>query len=277
MSMDWKQAVSASATTVRINDISDYVRANTEFGSPIDMFYADRNRLLSAISPNYAQLNPTVLPLVLVGLISLTENYFREIFAGIIVQCPKAKEKSASKALNLATAWFGYGELEKGAFENTSFSDAETVKKNIQSLIGLQITDSSQILTPLEEFDKLCELRHAIVHSAGLLAGKNAIKLQLPRSQNSVKVTVGFSELQEAAEICTSLVCAVNLELYIHISKRWLNEWPRTAAYRNEDFNRLFKNVWNLFYSSVDSQNGSISSNLTQIRARNLITRTNAS
>lgn len=215
--------------------------------------------------------NPSVPPLVFVGLISLVENYFREILAGIIIQCPKAKEKSASKPLNLATAWIGYGELEKWAFENTSFSDADTVKKSLSNLIGYTVSSASQVSTPLEEFNKLCELRHAIVHSAGLLAGKNAVQLQLPNSKNSVRITIGFSELQEAAEICTSLVCAVNLELYIHISRRWLNEWPKIPAYKNKDFNDLFKKVWLLFYSEFDARNNLITDSLTQVKARNLI------
>lgn len=268
---DWKKSVSASATTTSIRDISNYVQGSYTPSSPIDGFYEGRNQLLTAITPDFANSHPSVTPLVLVGLISLVENYFREILAGIIIQCPKAKEKSASKPLNLATAWIGYGELEKGAFENTSFSDADTIRKNLAGLIGYTISNTSQVSTPLDEFNKLCELRHAIVHSAGLLAGKNAVQLQLPSSKNSVKISVGFSELQEAAEICTSLVCAVNLELYIHISKRWLNEWPKMPAYKNKDFNVLFRDIWTLFFSNFDANNNLISDVLSPVKARNLI------
>ncbi|MDZ5431977.1 hypothetical protein T3H00_04765 [Pseudomonas fluorescens] len=268
---DWKKSVSASATTTSIRDISNYVQGSYTPSSPIDGFYEGRNQLLTAITPDFANAHPSVTPLVLVGLISLVENYFREILAGIIIQCPKAKEKSASKPLNLATAWIGYGELEKGAFENTSFSDADTIRKNLAGLIGYTISNTSQVSTPLDEFNKLCELRHAIVHSAGLLAGKNAVQLQLPSSKNSVKISVGFSELQEAAEICTSLVCAVNLELYIHISKRWLNEWPKIPAYKNKDFNVLFRDIWTLFFSNFDANNNLISDVLSPVKARNLI------
>ena len=276
MMPDWKQTVSASATTVTIRDVSNYIGVNTPSSSPIDLFYEGRNDLLRSVDPAFAIAHPSAPPLMLVGLISQTENYLREVMAGIIQLCPIAKVKSAEKSLNLATAWFGYGELEKGAFENISFSRAETIKKNLKNLIGYEVTNSSQISTPLDEFDKLCELRHAIVHSAGLLAGKNAIKLQLPSSKNPVKVVVGFYELQEAAEICSSLVCAVNLELFCHISKRWLNDWQRTPAYRSANQNVLFKKVWNLFYSNFDSINSLIMSPLTQIKTRNLIVRTRA-
>ena len=273
---DWKKSVSACASTVTIGNISDYVEASSDLNSPIDSFYEGRNDFLRSISSDYARENPSIPPLVLVGLISLTENYFREILAGVICICPKAKQRSANKSVNLATAWFGFGEMEKGAFENTSFSDPKAVKKSLNDLIGVNVSNSNQISTPLDEFGKLCELRHAIVHSAGLLAGKNAVKLELPNSRNSVKIKVGYSEIQEAAEICTALVCAVNLELFISISTKWLNEWPRTPAYRGQNINALFKKVWVLFYSHFDGSNGLITGSLTQIKTRNQIVRTNA-
>lgn len=273
---DWKQAISANASTVTVRDISRYVNAQSLVNSPIDFFYINRNQLLSGVNSTYSAAHPTVTPLILVGLISLTENYFREILAGILNLCPLAKEKGASKSLNLATAWFGYGELEKGAFENTSFSDADTIKKNFQSLLSYQISNTSQISTPLEEFDRLCELRHAIVHSAGWLAGKNAVKLRLPNSKNAVRIVVGFSELQEAAEICTSLVCSVNLELYILLSKRWLHDWPKIPAYSGRDFNKLFRGIWDLFYSEIDFSNGLISNPVSYLKAKNLIVKSRA-
>src|SRR5690606_6198248 len=103
---DWKQAVSANASTVRIRDIANYISNCTSAKSPIDEFYTDRNLLLSAITPSYAAASPAVTPLILVGMISLTENYFRGILAGALCLCPMAKQKSANKTLNLATAWF---------------------------------------------------------------------------------------------------------------------------------------------------------------------------
>lgn len=274
---DWKLSICATPTTVRIQDIRQFVSVHDSEDSPIDYFYKDRNNILNAISPEFSTNNQSIVPFALVGLISITENYFREIISRFISICPKAKVKSSEKSLNLATAWFGYGELEKGAFENTSFSSATTIKKNLQNLLQYNVESSNEILAPLNEFDKLCELRHAIVHSACLLAGKNAIKLELPSSEKSVKVTISYSQLQEAADICTSLVSSVNLGLFNHISKRWLNDWPRTIAYQNEDFNLLFNKIWILFFSTFDSDNHLISCPLSKIKTKNKIVSSRAS
>jgi len=276
MMADWKTSVSAIVPTVTINDIADYVKDEHLPGSPIDSFYRGRDALLNGINPTYAEQHESIPPLILVGIISLTENFFREIMAEIISVCPKAKEKSAGKTLNLATIWFGYGKLEKGAFENISFADIENIKKNLKQLLGFSIDSSSQVSAPLGEFAKLCELRHAIVHSGSLLAGKNAIKLSLPSSRYPAKIKFGYPEIQEAAEVCTALVCTINIELFKHISQRWLKEWPHTAAYANEDFHKLFKKVWAIFYSDLDSTRNLISSPLTMMKAKNDIIRTGA-
>ncbi|QBG36706.1 hypothetical protein [Litorilituus sediminis] len=273
---NWKLTVSAPASTVSMGNISDYLNTQQAISSPIDSFYKSRNELLAAITPAFAGSHANVVSLVLVGLISCTENYFREVMSGIIAICPKAKEKSAQKTVNLATAWFGYGNIEKGAFENTSFSDKKAITDNLKNFIGYEIKKNNQLVQPLEEFARLCEMRHAIVHSSGLLAGKNAIKLNLPSSKDAVKIELGFAELQEAAEICTSLVCSSNIELFSYIGKRWLHEWPSTPAYSAANMNELFKKVWRLFFSEIDNAGGRIQNTLSPIKTRNLLSRTNA-
>lgn len=273
---DWKKVISASPSTVQIRDIQRYMTTNISPMSPIDYFYTERNELLRAIAPNSSNQNSSLNPLVLVGFIALTENYFREIFSGVIKLCPTAKTKSGSKSLNLATAWFGYGDLEKGAFENTSFADIKNIRKSLKELCNCDIDDAGQISAPLLEFEKLCELRHAIVHSAGLLAGKNASNLKLSRSERPVKISIGYGEVQEVAEVCTALVCSVNLELFQKLSSRWLHSWPNDAEYQGGNLNKVFKKIWQLFYSEIDRNLGLVQEPLSMVKTRNLIVRTNA-
>jgi hypothetical protein len=277
VSSQWKESVSATATTASTLNIADYTSESTENESAIDLFYGGRIQLLNAVEPSWAQNHPAVVALVLVGLISQTENYFRNIISGVIKICPLAKSQSATKPVNLATAWHGSTSIEKGAFENISFSSSETISKTLKSIIGYEIKGSSQIKAPLLEFDKLCELRHAVVHSGGLLAGKNAVRLQLPNSKKASGVRLGYPELQESAEVCTALVCSSNLELFSHMSARWLHDWPRTTTYDGTNLNGAFNNIWKLFHSKTDSGNNSIRYPLSPTKARNQIVKSNAS
>ncbi|MGW9685090.1 hypothetical protein [Flagellimonas sp. 2504JD1-5] len=269
---DWKLSVCNQATTVSISDINNYTDAANFNLSPIDSFYSARDSILRACDPNFAANHPSVSPLFLVGLISSVENYYRDIISSLIRICPISKEKSSEKTINLASLWFGSNNLEKGALENISFSDYRNIQKNFKSLFNIDVdNDSSQISAPLKEFSRLCELRHAIVHSAGQLSGKNAVKLNLPNSLNAVQVVVKYAQLQEAAAVCTSLICASNLELYKLMSNRWLHVWPKTPTYISSDLNMIFNKLWEIFYSNIDSKNGLISVPLSRIKARNRI------
>ena len=273
---EWNNTVSASASTVSRTPISEYVQSSEGSDSPIDSFYKGRNLILRDISPEIANGNSMLAALSMVGFISLTENYFREVLAEIMAICPLAKVNAAEKSINLATAWFGYEQIEKAAFENISFSNTDTIKKNFKAILSLTIESSNQIYQPLESFSELCELRHSVVHSAGFLSGKNAVKLKLPSSPSEVSVNIDYDKLQEAAEVCTSLVCSSNLELFKHIAKRWLHDWPREVVYESSNMNESFKQLWSVFYSTVDENLGEIENNMTMIKTRNLIKRVNA-
>jgi len=274
---DWKNSICNQASTVAIADINNYIDSLTITESPIDRFYQRRDEILRVATPNFATANPTVTPLLLVGLISIVENYYRDIISSLIRICPLSKESSSEKTINLASVWFGSDNMEKGALENTSFSDSKNIAKNLLNIFGLNVEHANnQISAPLAEFSKLCELRHAVVHSAGELSGKNAIKLQLSNSRAAVQVVLGYSEIQETAAICTSLICASNLELFKLMASRWLHRWPSTPAYLGRNLNGLFKQVWTIFYSQIDQTNGLISDSLTMVKARNQVINTRA-
>ncbi|MDQ1166303.1 hypothetical protein [Flavobacterium sp. SORGH_AS_0622] len=274
---DWKNCICKQPSTVSISNISNYVDLINETLSPIDKFYKRRNEILAVTTPTFSTANPTIMPLLLVGLISIVENYYRDIISELIKICPISKELSSEKTINLATIWFGSSNLEKGSLENTSFSDSKNISKNLKSIFGIDVDASAnQVNAPLVEFGKLCELRHAIVHSGGELSGKNAIKLQLPNSSNSVQVILDYSEMQEAAEICTSLICASNLELFKLMGHRWLHRWPSSPAFAGIDLNQVYSKLWSVFYSTIDDRTGLIAQPLTKIKARNNIILTRA-
>ena len=274
---DWKKAICRQPSSTSISNIANYVTNLGTTFSPIDKFYTRRNEILNVATPTFASTNPNVMTLLLVGLISSVENYYRDIIADLIKICPFAKENSSEKTLNLASIWFGTNNLEKGALENISFADSKNITKNFKIVFSIDAENASnQICSPLKEFSKLCELRHAIVHSGGEISGKNAIKLQLPNSVNSMQVKVDYAEFQEAAAICSSLVCASNLELFKEMSSRWYHRWPSSPAFAGLDLNKIFNQLWFIFYSTIDSGNGQISSPLSKIKTRNKIISTHA-
>lgn len=271
MMRSFKEYISGAPSTSVINDVSNYVKQSSVSLSPIDSFYTDRNNLVISMTPTIIESHPSLSPLALVGLISITENYFRNLLSELIRICPLAKELSAERTLNLASIWFGNANVERGAFEGVSFSSTEEIKKNIKKILNFDVEKVGDLDTPLNHFAQLCELRHSIVHSAGILSGRNAIKLHLPASKDDLKIVVGYDEFQEAVGVCTSLVQAINHQLFDEMVKRWLHRWPQTPVYRGADKLKLFRLVWNAFISKQDQQQGRTNGSLTALRLKRLI------
>jgi len=125
----------------------------------------------------------------------------------------------------------------------------------------------------LQEFGKICELRHGIVHSNSLLAGKNAIKLEISNNapNEALKITVGYEQLQECRLISTMLIASFNTEMFEEMAKRWAVDWPKLPSWDSETADALFEQIWLSFYSKVDEQNSSISTPLTMLQCQDRV------
>jgi hypothetical protein len=207
-------------------------------------------------------------PLLLVGLVSATENYFRDVFAGIIRLCPTAQSKSADHSIKLGSViWHSGVDVERGAFEHISFASGERLIKSSKEYLAYTLKQTSIV----DEFDKVCELRHGIVHSGAIIAGKNAIRLQLPPTKEPLRITVDFARLQECGSICTTLVASINSELFAELARRWAVVWPKLPSWNSERTHALFRQVWSTFFSAYDHTNGTIPTSLSLMKCKHRV------
>jgi len=274
MSEDWKRCVCQQPSACSIADIANYflpVQDSEEEKSPIDHFYSDITKIINIGKPDVLALTPELGPLLLVAGISATENYFREVFSRIIKVCPISQAASGDKVIPIGSViWHGSKDIERGAFEGQSLACSDTIikasknflKYTIEKDVGTQIFD---------EFEKLCQLRHNIVHSSGLVAGKNAVSLAIPSSGKRLKISVDFAALQESLSICLTLVIGANKSLFIEMCKRWAVDWVKLPSWNHESEHEKFKSVWCLFYSKIDDEKGHIAKPLSVIKVRNQI------
>lgn len=272
MSSGWKNSICNSPSSVNFGGALNYVVTGGANSSPIDMFYNQQQKILSFCTPDFMTNNPTIAPLMLVGLVSNVESYYRGIFAHCIKICPIARKNSSTRAMNLSSIYFGYDFIELSAFENLSMSDPQVIIKNTKAVFNIEInSNSSSIKPPLLEFQKICELRHSIVHCNGIINSKNAVELDLPSNNNHYQVKLTFSEIQNAALICTSLVCASNIEFFEQMVNRWAIHWRQLPDYAPNENLEKFKKIWNTFISEIDLQNNNISNPSTLLKAKNKI------
>ncbi len=261
LKLQWWQSTCRASTSIKINDVSQYgkIFVNNK-ASPIDQYFHHSEVLIRYGNQQLLDANPEIANLLFVGIISHTENYLRELFARLLHICPTSQHKSAGRDIKLGSAmWHQGGGIERGAFEAFSFASSENIIDTIRKYFDISIDSKSDSFALLNEFDQLCELRHAIVHSGNTMSGKNAIKLKLPRTNNALRVELSFNTFQEVSSVCTSLVCSLNAELFRIFANRWKDDWPkRVHGWNGSAKSRAFTSLWSLFSSQTDKERSTV-------------------
>ncbi|WP_395278923.1 hypothetical protein [Enterobacter bugandensis] len=269
---NWRRSVNQTTGTHTSTLLSTCINSKVKpYPAPIDVFYTETKDIISKFAPQDFLTCDWLGSYLSLGIFSSTENYFREIFSEIISICPCAQKTSASSPINLGSViWHPVGDIARGAFEHLSFADSDMIFKSARNYIGIELK-IPQFVKIFEEFDKICELRHGIVHSSRIIAGKNAIKLGLNSSKDKSYITIGYSELQDIMAACNNLVTTINTFLFEKISHRWAIDWRTFPSWSITDEHINFKKIWTIFYSSIDSGHGTIPSKLTLMKCKNMI------
>ncbi len=270
----WKHCISQVVGSERITDLNTYVSTNAvNNDSPIDQFYDERQNIVSLFSPSDLNTSNWKGALASIAIVSSIENYFRQIFSQILKICVDSQKLSANHSMNLGSViWHPSNEVERGAFEHISLASAESINKTSKNYVGIDLR-SNRLGAILDEYDKICELRHGIVHSGKVMAGKNGIKLKLNPVNDVTHVDVKFAQLQEIIAICNALVVDSNKLYFAALAKRWATTWRATPGWNASDANLKFKKIWTVFHSTRDEQNGLIANPMTWIKCRNQVKR----
>lgn len=267
---EWHKSVCRSPATPPTRSFASFIRpVPPAANSPIDGFLSRIEDLVKVGSPTFFKSNASITTVMLVAAVSETENYFRELFARLLVLCPQSQARSSTRDIKLGSAlWFSVGNMERGAFEHYSFASREAITETLQKYFEIKVDEKSDPWTLLQQFDLLCELRHAAVHSAGMLSGKNAMRLNLSRTKQRVALDVDFARFQDAVDLCTSLVCSMNTFLFKSFAERWRDHWPRSFAtsWKPSVANHMFNELWRMFLCETDKSRGLLGATFVCVR-----------
>ncbi|GHD38455.1 hypothetical protein [Streptomyces galbus] len=219
--------------------------------SPIDAFYGNLSDVLRLGLPDALAKNDTLGRLLALGIVTGTESYFRSIFLGLINTCPLVREKVADQLIALgAVDYYGPSKLGMGLFEGVSFASESEIKKRSGSLLGFSWQPHSSLAIALNNFDVVCHIRHASVHSHGVLSRGNAKALGLRSREETTQIVLDFAHLQKIALICTSAVREFNLMLYKATVEKWVQNRILVGAWSADKV--LMRSAFDLFRSRVD-------------------------
>ena len=237
--------VNSQPPSASLGDLSDMFEP-VELSSPIDEYQSRITEILRFGTPARLSEQSLLGRLLALNVVSAAEAYFRSALSAAMEMCPIAQAIAAEKTINLGgMLWHGRQGFSRSAFDHLSFASSEDLKKASSAYLGFSLALST-FQAPLSEYDKVCHLRHGIVHNDGVLPGRNAVKLDIPRMGGLARLTVDYRNLQDIAAVTTTLIGTYNRELFDFLCKRWAIDWRNRADWDQSRQVGLFNKIWDL-------------------------------
>lgn len=220
--------------------------------SAIDFFVQNSREIIQYGTPHRLMKMNGLGGLLLLGLISSAEGYFRSILSAALDICPVCKSTAAEKQINLGGAlWHGKEEFRRSAFEHMSFASSKELKTASNGFLGFDLKGSI-FNSVLKDFDTICHLRHGLIHNAGILPGRNAVQIDIQSYSKPVEIRIDYAFLQNAAATLESLVFTFNRALFLEMCGRWALDWRKRLDWEPSDELRKFTQIWNIFSCEME-------------------------
>jgi len=222
--------------------------------SPIDNFYAYISTLVPLGTEEQLSNNDALGKALMLGIVSATEHYFRSILSGLIHACPVVRGRAASQTIPFgALGYYSRESIGLAIFEHVSLADAREIQKLTSKLLGFQVEQENSAKAAFLEFDKLCQIRHAAIHSRGDLSLKNLQELGIAANAgNPLAIHFELSSLHASASICQNVVRAYNRLAYRKTVEGWIGERLLTGNWAHDKI--MFAPLFELFHSRKDAR-----------------------
>lgn len=223
---------------------------------------------------NVSTINPVMINLVLLGFISAIESYLREIISKLIHFDEKSMQACEHReVLYGAVIHAELDVLPETLLESTSFTRKDTIKDVIKDFLGLKgIKFPDNVNSVLTDFEKICHLRHCIVHRFGKLGASNAMHLGLGNHKKYIDkpIKLDYNALQLIGVACTNTVKELNHFLWSAIMMRQLadpiqngDSWKKLESGISWKWNfnsdkKRFKKYFDIFASKNAPTLGSV-------------------
>lgn len=267
---DPRDFVNEPPETTTLSSLDSCVESSDKL-SPIDRYFENSRKYIQYGTKERIEENPFLGRLLILAIVSSAESFMRSLFSECLDICPICQKAAGEKTISLSGAlWHGSNGFSKSAFENSSFTSRKELEKSAKEFLRFDLK-SSIFDVPLDEFEKVCHLRHAIVHNDGFVPGKNAVQLGLKRRDDLSLFFVDFSLLQESAAVVESLVVTINRELFDLMCRRWATDWRKNDEWNDQLANTLFRKIWTIFHSKVEKGGRLGKSKLTMSKCREAV------
>jgi len=206
-------AISAAPANPPLSTHKLFDSSYVEFtGSPVDEFTI-RIRTVNKLSPQPASFDAYQGQLVLLGTVAAVESFLRAVFRRAISIDPICQEKASKKDVSYAAALhLTVDLLPEALLERISFTSFDNIEKALKELLGVSGELPADVKSVIDDYVKVCHLRHCAVHRFGKLGASNAVHLGLLEHKVLLEkpLILDYIALQNAIAIATAFVRTLN-------------------------------------------------------------------
>jgi len=230
--------------------------------SPIDSCFEKINNLnlihvkFSSLSGIGKDIFDTQNNLILLGYISAVESYLREIIRKLIILDIASRISSEEQQLNYGAAINYTPEmLPEALLEKSSYASKKNIIESFKIFLGLKGHFTQELDETLNEFEKICHLRHCVVHRFGRLGSSNAIKFGLDKHSECLEkpISLDTNKLFDIHQICENTVLVINDFLFKRILQRSVEPEYSNWIWDLRKDKKEFTRYYDLFMSTIKS------------------------
>jgi len=209
--------------------------------------------LATSVNEEWKQLSS----LVILGLVSSVETYFRSVIRKLLIIDEHSKKHSYAATVTYGAALHHQKELlPEALLENASFTSSNNIVKSLNTFLDVNLGGYAKIPalnSAFIDYDTVCHLRHCVVHRSGHLGSNNALSLGLDEYCRFLEkpISIDLLGIQEIAVVCDTLVKEINDKLFHEIISRTVNEINWSGDLRSDK--AQFKPYFELFSPSASS------------------------
>lgn len=218
--------------------------------SPLSEFLK-RLESINRLAPKPTEFNPFQAQLVLLGVVAAVESYLRTLFRRLIVVDSACQAAVHDEDVSFGAAMYLSKELlPEAILERVSFVNKHAIESTLRDLLAVKGNLPPAVATAIDDYARVCQLRHCAVHRFGKLGARNAIALGLTEHKDLMEkpLKLDYEALQNGIAIATGLVKALNNFLFNEILSRvprdkWTGIYSKDRAF--------FLDIYNLFSDKV--------------------------
>ncbi|GAA1554380.1 hypothetical protein [Kribbella lupini] len=181
--------------------------------------------------------------------VAAAEDYFRTILTEIVNVCEYCAQRVEPLETRMEFVFSGsVAEAVRGLLDTSSLSSKENVTGWAKKIAGTAFKDSRSLLRLLDEFERICHIRHAAMHAGGQVSTRNARVLKVPPN-----TWISFGSPQAIYDITSVIVATLrsfNQTLFENILREWLDQNHMSGSWSDDASS--FTALWELFKSTGD-------------------------